>query len=287
MDNLLEGIRGAIDGAEESAASEAGGTQEAQEVSQEAPEQDQEQLDQGQAELEEEESGGEQEDDGAIDWNRVNEFPVHRLPPGVAKLRSDRDRLASEVGEMRKRFAELEATTKAAKKEDPKDDKPEPITADDDAETIQRKVAEIASWHARQQAKVVESKIQAIEEREEKSRLEAAQRFLAGQATRIERSDGYSQEVGSMMSALAGRNPGWREALGSEEGWDQLFGYARYIVDSQAKKTQDITRKATAKQREVPRAATSAKGASKDIELPGRDGDFEGKIGAILDDFDG
>jgi hypothetical protein len=281
MDNLLDGIRGAIDGADEAAASEAGGTQEAQESeeSHEAPAQDQE-------ETVKEDGGGEPETEEAIDWNRVNEFPVHKLPPGVAKLRSDRDRLASEAGEMRKRLAELEARTTAAKKEGPADDKPEDISADDDAETIQRKVAAIASWHARQQSKAMESKLQALEEREEKSRMETAQRFLVDQASRIERSDGYSQEVGSMMSALAGQNPGWREALGSEEGWTQLFDYARYIVGSQAKKTQDITRKATAKQREVPRAATSAKGASKDIQMPDNDGGFESQISAILDDFD-
>lgn len=224
-------------------------------------------------------------EDTGFDWNRVDELPVEKLPPKIAKIRSDRDRLASEIGELKKQLAEMSAKQKVAEPE-AKEEGPPEIDEDDDAYTIAQKIKAIASWEARQASREVQDKLKAIEEKEQQAEQMRHQQFFVEQATRIEKASGYSQDVGDMMSALVGSNPGWREALGSPQGWDQLFGYAQYLVKGQVKKTELATKKATAREREVPRKKPSQREVVEDLTVPG-DLNVEDAVGSIIDQYKG
>lgn len=315
MSGLMDGINDAINSAVDEAA-EAG----REVVSEDAPEQEQESTEQeydgapeGEAVEEQEtapeseqeedqpEDGGEQAD--PYDWlEKLDEVPTEKLPPRVAKLRADRDRMASEIGEMRKRLAELEAVKgepqEPQQSPGPEDAMPELPTEEDSFPEVIRKMREVARWEARQEAKGVDQryqeKFQTIEEREKQQELQQHQQYFASQAQRIEATEGYDENVGNMMSAVAAESPAWRQELGSPQGWDKLFNYAKFLADQHAtseaqrvKEQQTTTKKATARQRAVPRGSTKPKHAEPDVELPEDPSNISGRMDAIMGSWRG
>lgn len=294
MGDLVDNVRGAIDGAETewlesqepAATEEAGGELEDQAADDLDEDPDEDSGGSEDQEVEDTEGDDEPEDTG-FDWDRVDELPVEKLPPKIAKLRSDRDRLASELGEMRKQLAEFQEQEPAAAEQAEAQEGPPEIYDDDDAETIREKIKAIAAYEAREAIRSTEDKLQTIEDREQRAHTERAQQYMMDQAARIEKSTGYDENVGEMMSALVGQYPGWRESLGSPQGWDQLFDYARHLVTSQSKKAETVTRKATAKQREVPRRTPAPKNVDIDIEVEEKPENVFGKVGSIIDSFKG
>ena len=197
---------------------------------------------------------------------------------------------------MRKQIAELKAGQKAPESEQQKapeseDPMPEMPTEADDFQTVVQKLRDVARWEARQEAKGVDSryreKFQTIEDREKQQQFERQQEYFASQAQRIEQAPDYSPEVGQMMSALVSSKPYWQQALSSPDGWNELFDYAKHLSDKNARQVQATTKKATAKQRAVPRGTKAPKQVEPDMDLPDNPTNVSGRVGAIMDSYGG
>jgi hypothetical protein len=317
MSGLMDGINEAFESAGDEPVGEADevvSEESQEEKAQEAPEVE----DQGAAEEQPEpEQEDEPEDSGEAEepagdlpkWlEHVEEVPTAELPPRVAKLRSDRDRLASELGEMRKRLAELEeAGQKQQEPQQPEapDPMPEYPTADDDFEAVVRKMDAIADWRARQAVREQDSRYQekfqsveelkkAQEEQRQQAQLQQQQQFFVSQAQRIESSPDYNEAVRDEMVKMTSSAPHWQQAVFSEQGWDELFEVAKHRVSqaqgqaqARSKQQQMATKKATARQRAVPRGSNPPKQTSPDVEVPDDPANVGGRVGAIFDHFAG
>ncbi len=304
MGDLMEGIREVMDAADEAASGSGGDSEDVlegqeQEASQETAEEPvADELESAAEEGTEdpEESGEEEIEAGPADdyADRVDELPISKLPPKIAKMRSDRDRLASENGEMHRRVAELEAKLAApeprqeAATEEPMPPMPE---ESDDFQAVLTKMRAISKWEMDREIKGVDdkyqSKFQNIEEREQSEAVDRQQSFISNQALRIESRKDYTEDVGAMMSALAAENPGWKQGLATPGGWDQLCDYAAHLIAGQAKATAVTTKKATARQRAVPRGSVTPKQTNSDVEIPEDSQDIHGRVGAIMDSYRG
>lgn len=229
-------------------------------------------------------SAEEEPEAGGPDWDRLDELPNEVLPPRVARLRQERDRLASETGEMRKRLAALEEQVKAAQPKPAEDEDPRPpsITSDDTAEEIEQKIEALTEWKTRQALKSVEAKFAAQEEKEQRAHQERAQAFFSEQEKRIMAKEGYTKDVEDEMISIVKNNPAWYNELGKPESWDELFDYAISKVERAKGFKKQNTKLATAKNRVVPRRSTAPKNVEPDIEMPDTD-DVSAKVHAIMD----
>lgn len=301
MSDLMDGINGAIDAAVKEAGAESREvvSEDASEEQVQAvePEDEGESAEEPAPESDDEPGDGGDDEQPVQDWlDRLDELPTSELPPRVAKLRADRDRMASEIGEMKKRLAELEAVRQGKQEPqqsaEPEDPMPAYPTEEDDFNSVVRKMDAIAEWRARQAVKGVDQeyrqKFQTVEEREQQQQLHQQQQYFAQQAQRIEGHPEYSENVGQMMSAMVADNPAWQQALASPQGWDQLFDYAKHLAAKNSKMQQRTTKKATARQRAVPRGSTTEpKKAEPSVELPEDRSNISGVVDAIVSSWRG
>lgn len=292
MNDLLSGLDKALDDAERDFAGAKGEGEAAEQT--EEPTEDGGQTDVEQ-EVEAEAEGSDEpevEDTGPSWEDRVDELPIEKLPPKIAKMRSDRDRLASELGEARRqreslqqRLAKFEAAAKAAEPQ-VEDEKPPRIEEDDyeSYEKLQAKFEAIADWRVKQATRALEQKFQTIEQRDVQAQVEQAEHYMMEQANRIQAMPGFTEDVGREMIELLGPkdSPMWG-TLGSPDGWDKLYRFAKSEVNERSKQTNNVTHKATAQKREVPRASPSARQVTEDIDMPEDPSDVGGRVDAIMD----
>lgn len=228
-------------------------------------------------------------------WRDIDRARLEDLPEPLRRMKVDRDRLAGRLGEAERQLRELQAQ---APKEQPKQQAPEnpppfpPSDADD--ETYQKMMDAREKWFSEQSAlKAVAMINEQQRQREERQQAEMArqqqQRWAQSQVDRISRMEGFTDEVAEVMTALAADNsrPWYGAMIQSEAGIDQLFSEARAIVEGNRVAVQQTTKKATARDRAVPRPKPAPKRVSADIEIPESPDDVSGRVGAIMDAFGG